>query len=380
MATPALVPVTAIRGSSGSRVPAGEELPVNACVAAPSVRVAEAGAGWEASLNTDLETGAADARLAQFAVTALIDEAQLTPKPALVDRRGSGAHRDLDLATMLRSAQAVEARLKPAVPSVLRAELARIGRVGEQAMMQATGGSNAHRGAIWIVGLLVAGAALVDGGRSTQGRYVQRNVQPAASHATAAGRSQTLTPMTDAIGASGAGATEGTAGFNLASTACALAAQIACFPDRFAAPSDSNGERARQRYQVGGARREAQDGFPHVVAVGLPALLKARANGAPEDAARLDALLAIMASLDDTCLLHRAGLPGLQAGQQGARAVLELGGSSTTDGRAALAELDRRLLFLNASPGGAADLLAATLFIDMLVRLGTGGSQVSWKI
>jgi triphosphoribosyl-dephospho-CoA synthase len=379
MATPALVPVTAIRGSSGSRVPAGEELPVNACVAAPSVRVAEAGAGWEASLNTDLETGAADARLAQFAVTALIDEAQLTPKPALVD---------LDLATMLRSAQALEttfaalaAAARHSAPSaVLRAELARIGRVGEQAMMQATGGSNAHRGAIWIVGLLVAGAALVDGGRSTQGRYVQRNVQPAASHATAAGRSQTLTPMTDAIGASGAGATEGTAGFNLASTACALAAQIACFPDRFAAPSDSNGERARQRYQVGGARREAQDGFPHVVAVGLPALLKARANGAPEDAARLDALLAIMASLDDTCLLHRAGLPGLQAGQQGARAVLELGGSSTTDGRAALAELDRRLLFLNASPGGAADLLAATLFIDMLVRLGTGGSQVSWKI
>jgi triphosphoribosyl-dephospho-CoA synthase len=374
MATPALVPVTAIRGSSGSRVPAGEELPVNACVAAPSVRVAEAGAGWEASLNTDLETGAADA--------------QLTPKPALVDRRGSGAHRDLDLATMLRSAQALEttfaalaAAARHSAPSaVLRAELARIGRVGEQAMMQATGGSNAHRGAIWIVGLLVAGAALVDGGRSTQGRYVQRNVQPAASHATAAGRSQTLTPMTDAIGASGAGATEGTAGFNLASTACALAAQIACFPDRFAAPSDSNGERARQRYQVGGARREAQDGFPHVVAVGLPALLKARANGAPEDAARLDALLAIMASLDDTCLLHRAGLPGLQAGQQGARAVLELGGSSTTDGRAALAELDRRLLFLNASPGGAADLLAATLFIDMLVRLGTGGSQVSWKI
>src|ERR1700727_1405642 len=109
--------------------------------------------------------------------------------------------------------------------------------------------------------------------------------------------------------------------------------QLPVSPVRFSPPADSHGERARQRYQVGGARREAQDGFPHVVEIGLPALLKARANGAPEDAARLDALLAIMASLDDTCLLHRAGLPGLRAGQQGARRVLELGGSASVAGR-----------------------------------------------
>src|SRR5262249_54522704 len=49
-----------------------------------------------------------DAQLARFAVDALIDEAELTPKPALVDRRGSGAHRDLDLPTMRRSAHALE--------------------------------------------------------------------------------------------------------------------------------------------------------------------------------------------------------------------------------------------------------------------------------
>lgn len=35
--------------------------------------------------------------LADMAVEALIDEVNLTPKPALVDRRGSGAHDDLTL-------------------------------------------------------------------------------------------------------------------------------------------------------------------------------------------------------------------------------------------------------------------------------------------
>jgi triphosphoribosyl-dephospho-CoA synthase len=287
-----------------------------------------------------------DAQLAQFAVTALIAEAQLTPKPALVDRRGSGAHRDLTLTTMLRSAHALEPMFTELArvsrnrgPSAtLRAELAHIGRTGEHAMLAATGGSNAHRGAIWIVGLLVAGASL-------------------SSDAAFAAPSR-------------------------ASHICALGARIACFPDIFAAPSDSDshGERVRRRYQVGGARREAQDGFPHALDIGLPALHAARRNGIAEDAARVDALLAIMASLDDTCLLHRAGLPGLHAGQHGAQRVLDAGGSSTAAGRAALVSLEQHLLSLNASPGGAADLLAATLFLDMLAHHEAGGSSSSWNI
>ncbi|MCR3847578.1 triphosphoribosyl-dephospho-CoA synthase, partial [Pseudomonas aeruginosa] len=38
--------------------------------------------------------------LADLAVDALIDEAELSPKPALVDRRGNGAHADLHLGLM----------------------------------------------------------------------------------------------------------------------------------------------------------------------------------------------------------------------------------------------------------------------------------------
>src|SRR6202142_470374 len=46
--------------------------------------------------------------LASLASQSLIAEAELTPKPGLVDRRGSGAHRDLSLAVMRRSALAIE--------------------------------------------------------------------------------------------------------------------------------------------------------------------------------------------------------------------------------------------------------------------------------
>ena len=283
-------------------------------------------------------------RLARFATDALIEEAHATPKPALVDRRGSGAHRDLNLAVMERSAYALEptfAALARASqgkrPSAaLRTELAAIGRAGEAAMMRATQGSNAHRGAIWIVGLLVAGA-------------------------TISGEVAGMQSMA-------------------AESICSTAAHIACFPDRDAPLAPSNGTRVRMRYGVGGARREAQEGFPHVLRIGLPALHAARRRGIGESAARIDTLLAIMTTLDDTCLLHRAGVPALTAAKSGAEEVLTLGGSSTPSGQAALARLESRLLAFNASPGGAADLLAATLFMDRLAPSCADGRTQAWSI
>jgi len=63
-------------------------------------------------------------------------------------------------------------------------------------------------------------------------------------------------------------------------------------------------------------------------------------------------------------VLYRAGEQGLHTMQRGAQAVLEAGGSANLAGRRRLHELDEQLIALNASPGGAADLLAACLFID----------------
>lgn len=262
-------------------------------------------------------------QLADWAVDALIAEALLTPKPALVDLRGSGAHCDLDLNRLLGSARSLHGTFLQMAAfaagrepdQMLRERLARIGRAGERDMLAATGGANAHRGAIWVVGLLVAGRAM-----------------------------------------SGAGAD--------ARAVAAQAGHIAVMPDRFAPPQDSHGARACRRYGVVGARGEACAGFPHVVEVGLPALWAARARGLEETCARLDALMAIMASLDDTCLLHRGGLPALETAQRGARTVLAAGGSSSAAGRHALLRLDADLLARNASPGGCADLLAACLFLD----------------
>jgi len=115
-------------------------------------------------------TAAAARRLARLARQALIAEAELTPKPGLVDRRGDGAHTDLSLEVMRRSAVAIEPYFcrmailsKGARPSQsMREQLALAGRHAEHAMLAATGGSNSHKGAIWALGLLVSAVAMCD--------------------------------------------------------------------------------------------------------------------------------------------------------------------------------------------------------------------------
>lgn len=265
--------------------------------------------------------------LADLAVEALIDEADLSPKPGLVDRRGSGAHTDLHLGLMHASAlslwptfgaMAEAAQVTAQVCPFLREALGRIGREGEEEMLRVTGGVNTHRGAIWALGLLCAAAAL----------------DPS-----------TLGPQAVAD----------------------RAAALARLSDAFAPPgNDSHGAQVRRLYGVRGAREEAQLGFPAVVQLALPQLQRSRAEGAGEQNARLDALLAIMTTLNDTCVLYRAGIDGLHCMQQGARAVLEAGGSGSLAGRRALRQLEHDMLRLRASPGGAADLLAATLMLDRL--------------
>ena len=75
-----------------------------------------------------------------------------------------------------------------------------------------------------------------------------------------------------------------------------------------------------------------------------------------------------MARLDDTCLLRRGRLKALNTAQAGAASILEAGGTATLEGWKLLQQLDRDLLALNASPGGSADMLAATLFVDFIAN------------
>jgi triphosphoribosyl-dephospho-CoA synthase len=281
---------------------------------------------WPAAPAFSCERSRSPSHLARLAREALIAEAELTPKPGLVDRRSSGSHTDLSLARMMRSAQAIEPYFRKmaeisigSAPNVeLRQNLGAIGRQAERAMYTATEGSNSHKGAIWSLGLLISAAAMQSG--------------------------------TDAL--------------HLARIAATIASQ----EDQYAPVEASHGILVARRYGVAGARHEATTGFPRVTRIGLPILRAKRSAGVPEVSARLDALLGIMSQLTDTCVLYRGGWPALRSVQQGAKAVLAAGGFETAVGRRNFLDLDLRLRALDLSPGGSADLLAATLLLDAIER------------
>ncbi|MFF3740542.1 triphosphoribosyl-dephospho-CoA synthase [Streptomyces sp. NPDC002566] len=267
-------------------------------------------------------TSREDETLAQAAVAALTGQLALAPKPGLPDPRDLAAgatrrdHRGLRwsakaLAPGLAAMAAAARRTGEPSPG-LRAELGAIGRCAEHSVGLTGGG---HRGALWTLGLLVAAAALDPRARGDE--------------------------------------------------VAATAKRIAAHPDRGAPRRPSRGSTVSAKYGAAGARGEARAGFPHVRrAVG--ALGAARSAGATETQARLNALLTVMSTLQDTELLHVAGPVGLRHVQAGARGVLEAGGAATREGWEALAVFDADLVARGWSPRGSAGLLAGALFVDAL--------------
>jgi triphosphoribosyl-dephospho-CoA synthase len=194
----------------------------------------------------------------------------------------------------------------------LRTELGAIGRSTEHSVALAGGG---HRGALWVLGFLVAAAVLDPGAKGSE--------------------------------------------------VTATAKRITAHPDRRAPRRPSRGSSVSAKYGAAGARGEARAGFPHVRRA-LDALATSRSAGASETCARLDALLTVMSTLQDTELLYTAGPHGLRHVQAGARGVLEAGGTATEAGRAALAAFDDDLHTRAWSPRGTGGLFAGALFVDSL--------------
>ena len=262
--------------------------------------------------------------IAAAAVTALRLELETYPKPGLVSPVDSGSHADMDAATFRASAAA----LAPYLAALARAgaedrpmpALRRIGLAAEAAMRAATGGVNTHRGAIFGLGLLAAAAgALRVGGRPLPAGALGAHVRARHGRAILAG------PV----------------------------------------PLDTPGARARRAHRVGGAPAEAAAGFPTLYRVGLPALRRARAlrPGDPQ-AQRVACCLALIAQLEDTNLLHRGGKAGARFAREAAAGFCAAGGVAQDDWRARAEALHRAFVARRLSPGGAADLLAMTLFVD----------------
>ena len=259
--------------------------------------------------------------IGHLASMALQAELDTTPKPGLVDRNDNGAHRDMDHALMQRSIQALHpyfvrlAQIGFDNPQPRHDEIQQVGIEAEQAMFNATGGVNTHKGALFSIGL----AAVALGGMACS-----NNAQ-------------------------------------LHSLSNSIASLASLFPDT----SGTHGSKAKANNKLKGALDNAREGYTQLFKAWLPFYLDRLAEG--DGYALHKTLLRIMCDLDDTNIVYRTSMETMQEVQAEARRMLEHI-PETTHFEAALQAMNTDYIRRNISPGGSADMLSLVVFLSNVVR------------
>ena len=258
-------------------------------------------------------------RIGLLAVRSLHTELRLYPKPGLVTPLDNGSHRDMTADTFLRSVFALRhyfVQIAQAGKECASFEVFReLGIAAERTMMRATGGINTHRGAIFSVGMMaaaIAAASAVNEKNLISPRTIQ---QALLQHWGAA---------------------------------------LQCHA-RAMDQTDS--------LLIVGARAEAAHGFPALFELALPTLRRSLARNRSWHHACIDTLFALIAHLDDTNILHRGGPAGAAEARALAQQFIDAGATNNRHWERHAAQISERFVALNLSPGGAADLLAATCLV-----------------
>ena len=251
--------------------------------------------------------------VADLAERALRLELDTTPKPGLVDRRDNGAHKDMDYALMSKSISALRPYLtRLAVESAKEIDPAKIKEIGieaEKAMLKATGGVNTHKGALFCIGLSVAAASYL---ASTTGSVEAYSFKELVSRAAS----------------------------------------------EIPSARGTHGAEAKRSFKAVGALENARAAYPELFADWLPYYRSL--EGDPFRCHKT--LLHIMTTLDDTNILHRRGAEGLAHAEAEAARLLEDFSES------GLSSLNKDFIRENISPGGSADMLSLTIFIESIIN------------
>ena len=143
----------------------------------------------------------------------------------------------------------------------------------------------------------------------------------------------------------------------VAYAAAVAARELGCVTPESAA---TNGQRLYAKYGITGIRGQAELGFPAVLNSGLPALEQALDAGYSINDASCAALLYLIRDTQDTNLITRSDP---ERGKAAVARISDLLAADPLPSGQRLRAKDQEFIRENLSPGGSADLLAASLFL-----------------
>lgn len=272
-----------------------------------------------------------------LAQKSLFYEVLLSPKPGLVDRNNSGAHDDMDIFTFTDSILVLGEYFEKCASSgyfhngkefsTILDVIRPLGIEAEKMMFAATDGINTHKGAIFIFGILSAAVGSIKS---------QNEVMDIESITSRAGEiSKNI---------------------------------LKDFELDFSKKEElTYGEKQYLKYGSHGIRGEAKDGFPSIL-IAYKVLIDNLKSGYDFQVSMGEAFLKLTEIVFDSNVVGRKGIEGLNILKESAMEIVKLGGYKTAAGLCKLEEIDKKFIKLRISPGGCADLSAATVFLYWVIE------------
>ncbi|GLB28375.1 putative 2-(5''-triphosphoribosyl)-3'-dephosphocoenzyme-A synthase [Lacrimispora amygdalina] len=280
--------------------------------------------------------------LGNMAGLALLEEVDTAPKPGLVDSLSNGAHRDMNLLTFQRSADALipyfwkfaETGIQMSEkPEGCFLKIRQIGIQAEEAMYEATGQINTHKGAVFTMGILCAAAGIC------YKKYGQVSISRLIVQEQKMVKNILLNEL-DLIQIQNSG--------------------------------DTHGKKNLCTYGSRGIRGEAADGYPSVINLALPVIRQGKKEGRNWNLVKIQALFTLMSQVEDGNILSRCKSEGLKEVQKLSKEFLLSGGAYSKGAIEELTKLDTYFIHKNYSSGGCADLLAAAIFLSEIEEAWAG--------
>lgn len=252
--------------------------------------------------------------LSYLAVQSIKAELDTTPKPGLVDKADNGAHSDMDYNLMLKSIYSLHPYFTELSCLAYNEDVINIDKIktigieAEKQMLFTTNGVNTYKGALFSMGLVLYAASYLCQQRDkVQEQQLQKTIK-------------------------------------LLST-------------KFSQPDDTHGKKVIEKHNIKGALNSAIDGYTLLFDEWLPFFIKHK----NEEHSLIKLLLFIMTNLDDTNIYYRKGEEVVAHVKQQAQEILDDFSIDRVE------KLNREFVKENISPGGAADMLSLTLFIDSII-------------
>lgn len=268
-------------------------------------------------------------KLNSLAIKSLLYEVSCYPSPGLVSPISNGAHTDMDYYTFLDSISEIGPQFKEIAKlgmsntpiKELLNEIRPLGIKIEKDMFLATNNINTHKGLIFLMGIVCVAVS--------KAFYMNKPFSSVKN---------IIMEMTEGL----------------------VEKELNSNTNK---QKETYGEKIFKKYGISGIRGEVESGLPSIFNHSLPFYKKHK--NLSENKRLYLTLICIMANCKDSTLLHRHPISILEEVKNKSLSILALlEEGNLSDVEEAIFKLDKEFSEKRISPGGSADLLAITVFLD----------------